>query len=106
MRACDHYLRSERILADLEELVPTGEVTETDIANTLAAAQVHATLAVAGAHALNAYSRGDEPELDDWQAAAGDVDADQVQISGSLRDNLVALGWTPPADEQTSPGGC
>lgn len=100
MRACDHYLKAEQSVELIVEAARNGEVTDDEVANTLAAAQVHATLAVAGAHALNAYSRGDEPELDEWAAAAGGVDPDEIQLSAGLRDSLVALGWTPPAGQE------
>lgn len=59
MRAIDHYREAEELLHN------DGRP------GVVAAAQVHALLALAGATALQAYSSGDEPELAEWQAAAG-----------------------------------
>lgn len=74
MRSVDHYIKAEKAVELIAEAARDGQVTDSQVANTLAAAQIHATLAVAGAHALNAYSRGDEQELEDWAAAAGDAE--------------------------------
>lgn len=71
MRACDHYLEAERILGvAAQQLAEDGPDVGAD--EEIALAQVHATLALAGATALQAYSRGHEPELEDWIDAAGD----------------------------------
>jgi hypothetical protein len=71
MRAVDHWLEAERLL---------GEVTDADsdadpaaIALLVQFTQAHATLALAGATALQSYARvgDDDGELDDWKTAAG-----------------------------------
>lgn len=66
MRAVDHYAKAEDLLEHAHEQV-SGPAPEANIA----AAQVHATLALAGATAMQAYSRADDTELDDWAEAAG-----------------------------------
>lgn len=73
MRAVDHYLEAEGAL----ELLASGEANDDDAvrAAILGIAQVHATLALAGATAMGSYARVDDEasdaELDDWLAAAG-----------------------------------
>lgn len=67
MRSVEHYLEAEEQLLHAEKA--GAESLET---RHLLAAQVHATLALAGATALQAYSRGSEAELEDWADAAGD----------------------------------
>lgn len=68
MRAVEHYLEAERLLdprsfGDGRKTLPSPEAT--------AAAQAHALLALAGATALQAYSKGGEAELDDWEFHVG-----------------------------------
>lgn len=69
MRAVEHYTEAENVLA----LVARGEANEDsdERAAVLAIAQVHATLALAGATALQAYTTGDETELAEWERATG-----------------------------------
>lgn len=66
MKSWEHYAEAERQIEYAEQAGSEGMETRH-----LLCAQVHATLALAGATALQAYSGGDEPELDEWQAAAG-----------------------------------
>lgn len=73
MRAVDHYVEAEICQSAAADCEGRGEL---DVAAlNLQHAQVHATLALAGATALQSYTRmGDEAsdaELDDWQVAAG-----------------------------------
>lgn len=70
MTGPEHYRAAEQLLAD----VSTGGFVSdgTECANTIAAAQVHATLALAAATALGVG--GDNPPDDDaeaWWRAAG-----------------------------------
>lgn len=67
MRAVEHYTYAEQLL----DMAGDDENGSDQERYHLAAAQAHATLALAGATALQAYSQGGEPELDDWQFAAG-----------------------------------
>ncbi|TAK32292.1 MAG: hypothetical protein EPO40_02915 [Myxococcaceae bacterium] len=68
MSAVDNYRESERLLG----LVARAPRDGTEAAELIGLAQVHATLALAGATALQSYARvGDDDELDDWKAAAG-----------------------------------
>lgn len=70
MRAIEHYREAEELVGCVVD--QNGAIPSDPSARAiLAAAQVRATLALAGATALQAYSSGDEPELDEWQAAAG-----------------------------------
>lgn len=64
MRAVAHYTEAEKLL------LLAGDA-DADPTEYLAAAQVHATLALAGATAMQAYCSGDSTELEDWEAAAG-----------------------------------
>lgn len=70
--AIQHYREAEQLLSYADE-VESGSDAER---NLLAAAQVHATLALAGATALQAYSDGSEDELEAWARAAGDPAGD------------------------------
>lgn len=67
MRGVDHYKKAE-------VLVETADRDNDDAAAALA--QVHATLALAGATALATYCRveGSDGELADWEHAAGGED--------------------------------
>ena len=73
MRATEHYAEAERLLdydpEDLRDPIADAEVAQYRVQQ----AQAHATLALAGATALQSYARvgGDDSELDDWKAAAG-----------------------------------
>jgi len=67
MRAVEHYTAAEEYL-DIAEDAERGSDKERFH---VAAAMVRATLALAGATALQAYSQGNEDELTDWEAAAG-----------------------------------
>lgn len=72
MRAVEHWLEAERLAGDAkQQMEEDGPGTGAD--ETCALAQVHATLALAGATALQSYARVkvDDAELDDWKAAAG-----------------------------------
>lgn len=78
-RAVDHYAVADALAAsltesfdDMKELEPDEAATMAPLLlATLAFGQLHATLALAGATALQAYSTGDENELADWEHAAG-----------------------------------
>lgn len=69
MRAVDHYTTAEEYL-DIGEDAELGSDKERFH---VAAAQVHALLALAGATALQAYCTAEDTdgELNDWQDAAG-----------------------------------
>ena len=67
MRAVDHYAEAEKAL-DRSHREPIDDGTA---GYYLARAQVHATLALAGATAMQAYSTAQDAELDDWAEAAG-----------------------------------
>lgn len=70
MRAVDHYLEAEKLAGDAaQQMEEDGPGTGAD--ETCALAQVHATLALAGATAMQAYSTSQDTELDDWAQAAG-----------------------------------
>ncbi len=68
MRACDHYTEAEQFI-ERADTAPTYDAR----IELLAAAQAHATLALAGATALQSYARVDnsDGELADWEHAAG-----------------------------------
>ncbi|MDN5854345.1 MAG: hypothetical protein L0K86_16125 [Actinomycetia bacterium] len=66
MRGVDHYRQAEQQIQHAEQAT-----TDSLEQRHLLCAQAHALLAVAAAHALNAYTCGDEPELDDWAQTAG-----------------------------------
>lgn len=66
MRACEHYVEAEEQIRYADEAQ-----TESLETRHLLCANVHATLALAGATAMQAYVRGDSDELADWEAAAG-----------------------------------
>ncbi|GAA4849556.1 hypothetical protein GCM10023403_10350 [Pseudonocardia benzenivorans] len=67
MRAVDHYREAEQTL----EVAKDASDLDNSVLAAIAVAHVHATLALAGATALQAYSTGDENELADWEHAAG-----------------------------------
>lgn len=69
MRAVDHYLAAEDDLEAAEQ-APGGTARQQAL---MYRAQVHAALALAGATAMHAYttSAPDDPELADWEDAAG-----------------------------------
>lgn len=69
MRAVDHYTEAEKLLLTVANLNGAEPEQATEY---LAAAQVNATLALAGATALQAYTDGSEDELEDWAKAAGE----------------------------------
>lgn len=79
MRAVDHYTEAEKLLDTVTSGDDDGLIVTLDAegmrggftTHTLAAAQVHATLALAGATALQAYSTGNEDELTTWEDIAG-----------------------------------
>lgn len=81
MRSVDHWKRAQDLVdmvtdADTEMIVSLGNGGDSPgefTTQTLAAAQVHATLALAGATALQAYITAEDPhhECEDWQDAAG-----------------------------------
>ena len=48
MTAAEHYAEAEKLLTEAEDLSGGGATTATFVAQMLAAAQVHATLATAG----------------------------------------------------------
>jgi hypothetical protein len=64
VRAVDHYLIAEDLLERYED-------NQTILPDLNVRIGHHAMLALAGATALQAYSRGNEAELDDWADAAG-----------------------------------
>jgi hypothetical protein len=75
MRAVEHYQEAERLIADVTDSEGnTGPSSACAAQMQLAA--LHATLALAGATALQSYARvGDsDGELADWEAAAGGDD--------------------------------
>lgn len=78
MRAIDHWKLADVLSTELLETI--NEMRESPdealelapfLSATMAFGQLHATLALAGATALQAYSQGNEDELTDWEAAAG-----------------------------------
>jgi hypothetical protein len=76
MRAVEHYREAEEHLRASEwQRQQAGENDDdaamADAMHEAAMGQLHATLALAGATALTAYSKGDEAELADWEFAAG-----------------------------------
>jgi hypothetical protein len=69
MRAVDHYREAEKVLQVIANGDHGGDPTV--LGGLVGVGQIHATLALAGATALQAYSTGDEAELADWETAAG-----------------------------------
>ena len=79
MNGPDHYREAEQLLNSCQlpgfgpggaEQYPAHEDGVNSIGNALAAAQVHATLAVAAAHAHNITDATDK-QIADWQNAIG-----------------------------------
>lgn len=77
MSAIWHYLEAEKLAKNADELLDDAAKAngEADAVAgfhmAIARAQVHATLALAGATALQAYSTGNEDELTTWEDIAG-----------------------------------
>lgn len=72
MRAVDHYVAAEQLLALAEATDTADPLVDVEVAqHRVACAQVHASLALAGATAMQSYGTAQDAELDDWQAAAG-----------------------------------
>lgn len=69
MRSVDHYIAAEQLLQSAAEHEASGLLAAARL--NLLHAQTHATLALAGATALQAYTTGDEDELADWETIAG-----------------------------------
>jgi hypothetical protein len=72
MTGPEHYTRAEQLLREVRD----GHQEGTDVVAILAAAQVHATLAVTAATAMQAAVDGSEPgmgsgEFHEWYQAAG-----------------------------------
>lgn len=72
MTGPEHYTRAEHLLREVRD----GHQEGTDVAAILAAAQVHATLALTAATAMQAAVDGSEPgmgspEFSAWYQAAG-----------------------------------
>ncbi|OJY47629.1 hypothetical protein [Pseudonocardia sp. 73-21] len=71
MRAVDRYVEAE---AQIEcAAIARADGEDDAVSYHLRLAQANATLALAGATALQSYARvgDDDSELDDWKAAAG-----------------------------------
>lgn len=81
MTGPEHYRRAEELLVELRKMRASvmKPANPESIANTLAQAQVHATLALAAATALSdptrSAPRATVPEWDAWQKAAGETEA-------------------------------
>jgi hypothetical protein len=72
MTGPEHFTRAEQLLREVRD----GHQEGTDVAAILAAAQVHATLALTSATAMQAAVDGSEPgmgsaEFHEWYQAAG-----------------------------------
>ncbi|MFI7449589.1 hypothetical protein ACIBQX_18980 [Nonomuraea sp. NPDC049714] len=74
MTGPEHYQRAENLLRDLTkaECSMSGRTDQVAMERTLAKAQVHATLALAAATALNDYPEGAPiADIRAWRATAG-----------------------------------
>lgn len=78
----EHYREAERIVS----LIDQGRIGQ-DMANSLAKAQVHATLALAAATALNDADGGAPvADWDAWKAVAGEDAAQRERAKQAARD--------------------
>lgn len=74
MNGPQHYSASEKLLT--AALTVAGDMPIEDVQATVEMAQVHATLALAAATAMNGIDRMDEDDFREWDKVAG------VQLDG------------------------
>ncbi|MER7126688.1 hypothetical protein [Micrococcus luteus] len=73
MTGADHYREAEQLLEVAGKVVRLSDGSSPEVALLLAEAQVHATLALAAATALNDAEGGlSRPDWEAWKATAGE----------------------------------